>query len=477
MDEWTQRHYLLNTKWLQICFVVIIFVTGLLSPAPVTGLDDQQWKTLLLLVISIFLWSSNLLPLGISSLFIIAVMMIFNLADSFSSAISGFIASALYFVLIVSMISKVMVKVGLDKIIAGFILRHSSGNMIKVLFGFIVAAMVLPILMPSAVARFRMFHPLIDSVNRFYDLQEQSSFRRFCNWLFSGGNQFLTMIVLTGGGYPILASELLDEAGYSMTWVSWFLYMMPPIYLATVVTVTFAFFYFGIREELRKISRSKKVLFELPDSMNSQYTEYAADNPKVRIVFMLIILMLMAWLLGSSTGIPTILPPILVLTILSLPGIRLFSDLDFRNFEWETFLLIGSAISLSNIVQRTGTADWLANVLFGWISPTYPSLMALFFLMIMVLLLRMFFTSPTGAIAVILPLAISFGHTLGLPVLSVALLTILVIGSLMILPIYSNTTIIAYQSGVLTMKDYAILGTVLLIAIMGSGMLSAYYLW
>jgi len=200
----------LNTRWLQFFIVVSLFITGLFLSSPVSSLNDQQWKTLLLLVISIFLWSTKFLPLGISSLFIIAVIMIFNLADSFSSAISGFVASALYFVLIVSMISKVMVKVGLDKMIAVFILRLSSGNIIRVLLGFVIAAMVLPILMPSAVARFRMFHPLIDSVNNFYELPEQSAFKQFCNWLFSGVNQFLTMIVLTGGGYPILASELLD---------------------------------------------------------------------------------------------------------------------------------------------------------------------------------------------------------------------------------------------------------------------------
>ncbi|HLR63653.1 MAG TPA: SLC13 family permease [Lentibacillus sp.] len=463
----------LNTRWLQFFIVVSLFVTGLFLSSPVSSLNDQQWKTLLLLVISIFLWSTKFLPLGISSLFIIAVIMIFNLADSFSSAISGFVASALYFVLIVSMISKVMVKVGLDKMIAVFILRLSSGNIIRVLLGFVIAAMVLPILMPSAVARFRMFHPLIDSVNNFYELPEQSAFKQFCNWLFSGVNQFLTMIVLTGGGYPILASELLDEAGYSMTWISWFLYMMPPIYAAAVIIVIFAFFYFRVWDDLGESSRNKKI--SEPKSNRSSDNTY--DKRKMHIVFILIILMIAAWLLGSSTSMPTILPPILVLIILSLPGIRLFSDLDFRNFEWETFIFIGSALSLSNIVQQTGTADWLANILFGWISPAYSDVISLFLLMLMILLLRMFFTSPTGAIAVILPLAVSFGNSLGLPILSVSLLTILIIGSLMILPIYSNTTIIAYQSGVLTLKDQFILGTVLLITIMISGLLAAIYLW
>src|SRR5699024_1989708 len=278
---------------------------------------------------------------------------------------------------------------------------------------------------------------------------------------------------LTGGGYPILASELLDEAGYSMTWISWFLYMMPPIYAAAVIIVIFAFFYFRVWDDLGESSRNKKI--SEPKSNRSSDNTY--DKRKMHIVFILIILMIAAWLLGSSTSMPTILPPILVLIILSLPGIRLFSDLDFRNFEWETFIFIGSALSLSNIVQQTGTADWLANILFGWISPAYPDVISLFLLMLMILLLRMFFTSPTGAIAVILPLAVSFGNSLGLPILSVSLLTILIIGSLMILPIYSNTTIIAYQSGVLTLKDQFILGTVLLITIMISGLLAALYLW
>jgi len=53
----------------------------------------------------------------------------------------------------------------------------------------------------------------------------------------------------------------------------------------------------------------------------------------------------------------------------------------------------------------------------------------------------------------------------------------MVFTSLVILPIYSNTTIIAYQSGVLSLKDLFILRTVLLFAIMITGLVAALYLW
>src|SRR5699024_9440153 len=143
-------------------------------------------------------------------------------------------------------------------------------------------------------------------------------------------NQFLTMIVLTGGGYPILASELLDEAGYSMTWISWFLYMMPPIYAAAVIIVIFAFFYFRVWDDLGESSRNKKI--SEPKSNRSSDNTY--DKRKMHIVFILIILMIAAWLLGSSTSMPTILPSIFVLIILYLPFIRLLSDIYFIYIEF-----------------------------------------------------------------------------------------------------------------------------------------------
>lgn len=195
---------------------------------PLFELTLAQQRTLLLLVLSILLWTTHLIQTGISSLFVIGLTMAWGVAEDFSGAIQGFLSSTIYFILVVALISSTMIKVGLDQRIASFIVRMSHGNIRRVALSFFVATLVLPIIIPSGNARVQMFLPLVEQIGRKYAPESGIPFQRFTIWTLGGINQFSTIIVLSGGGLAVLASQLVAELNIRVTWLNWFLFMAPP---------------------------------------------------------------------------------------------------------------------------------------------------------------------------------------------------------------------------------------------------------
>lgn len=167
-------------------------------------------------------------------------MLLFGLVDSVEEAVSGFLSPALYFILMLSLISYTLVHVGIDKVIARFLVKLSRGGPIALVITLPILILMLPILLPSAIARFKMLYPLIIKLNRYYGFPDKSLFEKFCMYVIGMLNQKATMIIFTGGGFPILASQLLRDYNVAdVGWVDWILHIGPPLWIGSLIIVFF----------------------------------------------------------------------------------------------------------------------------------------------------------------------------------------------------------------------------------------------
>src|SRR5699024_6098438 len=78
--------------------------------------NPEQQRTVLLLLLAIYLWTFSKMPTGAASILLLAMIIILNLTDSVEEAMAGFLSSALYFILILSILSQVLIKVDADKL-------------------------------------------------------------------------------------------------------------------------------------------------------------------------------------------------------------------------------------------------------------------------------------------------------------------------------------------------------------------------
>lgn len=462
-----------RSKMWVIGLAFLILLIGVIWPTP-ENMTTVQQRSVVVLVISILLWSTEALPIGISSLLIVGLQLVLKLVEDFSQSVEGFLSSAIYFILAVTMLNQAMIRVGLDRTIARYILLLAKGSIQRTAVVILLAVMILPVFMPSAISRLKMFIPLIEQINARYGLEKESNLVRFCLWCFGGLNQITTLVVLTGGGFAILASQYLSNSGEPVSWSKWFLLMAPPVYVSAILTGVVMWFYWKIGK-----LEPKPATDEALANPNGEKGDHERHGSRFSMIITSIVMLavLVTWMFGSELGIPSIVPPIIALAILALPPINLVNDEDLRQQDWDSFLFIGSAISLSSTLERNGTVDWVAENLFSPGTAALPLWMGFLLFVVYVLLFRMAFVSPSSAMTVVLPLALSYGTTIGLPQLDALMIAILVIGSSVILPIHSPTMFIAYQTGYFTMKDQWVIGTVLMVNVMIASLLASWFIW
>ena len=310
-----------------------------------------------------------------------------------------------------------------------------------------------------------MFQPLLERLNKEHGYEEKSAFMKFGTWAFGGLNQIATMIVVTGGAYTILASEIISMNGIEVTWLNWYLLTAPPIYFAMFLTTIVMWKYWGIsklkNEPLEDFDFDKK----MPLTKEQKW-----------VIFFLG-LTIFLWSVGDFIGMPDFVPPILMIAILSIPYFKLVSDDDLRNYDWENFLLIGCALSLSYLLQKTGTGELVSNALFEVLPTTSYYWVNVLIFMGLILVIRMFFVTPSSAFPVIIPVAIAFGTKIGMESIDVVFVSMILIGAVVFPSIQSPTMHIAYQTHVFRQKEHFFISATMLFFAIISCLLAIEFWW
>ena len=186
-----------------------------------------------------------ILAIGASSILLLACILAFQIVQNPDEAFVGFSSTALYFILILSLVSQALVRAGVDQVFVRIILRLSKSGAKSIFLGMPLLIMVMPIFLPSAVARFKIMLPLIERMNTHYGFGSYSFFRKYSMYVIGMMNQKSTMVVFTGGGFTILAAQLLqDFAHVNLSWLDWFLRIAPPVWLSMILISLIVWFYF-----------------------------------------------------------------------------------------------------------------------------------------------------------------------------------------------------------------------------------------
>lgn len=460
------RHYLLFFIGFILISVVIV-QTSVLS-----HFSLEQQLTLLLLLIAIYIWITAPIPTAASSLLIISLMILFNLVDSVEEAFTGFLTPALYFILALSLISTALVEVEVDQVIAKMLIKFSKGGPHFVILGLPIIVLILPILLPSAVARFKMMQPLMQSLNRFYEYEEKSIFHKYSIFLIGMINQNATIVIFTGGGFPILAHQLLkDYQVANLSWLEWIILLAPPLWIGSILMIFFIWF---------------SLRFLYPNS-NLEQSEFSKGNKlsqkekklsmKFWITLLSFLIMIGVWIFTDEDKFPIILPPLLLIAFYSLPKMGLITNKIVRRYDWENFLMLGASFSLGILLMENGTAEAIANLLITFIPESTGVVIKVIIIAVITFILRFCFIVPSAALVVIFPIVMSYSELIGIPPLQLALLVILIVGSMMVLPIHTTTTYLAYETSILLKKEQYSIGIVFSVLFMIISILSALYYW
>jgi sodium-dependent dicarboxylate transporter 2/3/5 len=179
----------------------------------------------------------------------------------------------------------------------------------------------------------------------------------------------------------------------------------------------------------------------------------------------------LAWMfLGHHLGLALI-------SVLSAVLLFVFRVTDWgaveRNVNWGIIIMYGGAVALGSALVQSGAANWLANQLVA--HALLPPVLALVLLATVTLLLTEGI-SNSAAVAVVLPIALSFARLEGIASAKLTVFAVaLPAGLAFCLPMGSPPNAITYSAGYYRLRDILVLGLVL--KAVGLAVLVALVLW
>lgn len=453
-------------KLFYVILAVLVFV--LVNLLPIAGVSVAGHRALAIAAMAVVLWISEAVELPLSALIIMVLLafslgfapdpdkpeQLMGLSNSLKLVLGGWAEEMVWFMLSGVVISIAMEKVGLDRRIALWIVsrfKTASG----VLIGVILAMDVLAFFMPPVVARTAAMVPIVIGIIRCFDMPQDSKFAAMLGCTMATAGNTSAYGLLSGGGMnPLVASFVEKATGHAVTYSEWMLWWFP----YTIITSILLFY-------LAK-AMFKPEVESLPggqDALHRMYEELGPWTFEQKKVLTIALATVFMWVANGKLFN-------LNLTAISLGAVVVFlfpwiGAMDWKETEkklpWGTFLLFAAGISLGMTLVKTGGAKWLADKMFvslGIADAHWLVAVAVFILG--GVLLHFGFSSSTSLCATYIPVVIGFVQATGRTDLSLLGIPIAVLTAtgFTILVVNTPNTMIAFNSGTFTSRQFTKLG-------------------
>jgi solute carrier family 13 (sodium-dependent dicarboxylate transporter), member 2/3/5 len=436
------RRYIL----LALFFGVFALLLGLEGP---NDLSPEGYKVLCLFILCVSLWSTNLIPLSITSLLAIASVPLLGIMDA-SQAYSYFGNKAVFFILGVFILSAAMIACGLSTRISIWIMEHWSGTpgqLVNSIYCFAAFSSCFMSEHAVAVILFPVIHEIAQSLNL---KRDNSVFGKSMYFAMAWGCIIGGAMTVLGGGRVLLGVEMLEKAtaGQQSLGILQYTKLSFPLVLLLLaggwVALKILF-----PSDIQNIDQVRKTLKQKAVVMGKlTFQEKGIALVMGGTLF--------CWFVyGDQLGVANIaIISIVLLFVLNLITWKMVE----AHINWAIVLMYGGAICLGEVMSESGAALWLAEQLFSGLIES-----SIVFLLVIALLSTLLttFMSNSAVIAILLPTAISMSPAYGINPALATMTVILPSNFAFILPIATPASALAYSSRFLNLKEMIWSGSIL----------------
>lgn len=500
------RNERLREHWRKVAPLLLSLVVGLCVlalPLPaqagpggeVISLSQQGRAVFAVTALCIVLWVTEALPFAATALLVFALLPLTGayagtvpqrlarlLADSVGSPVVAFLFG-------VMLLGVAVNRSGLGLRVARIILRLSAGKPRRVLFGFVTVSAVLGMWITPVATASIMVPLAVGLLTRMNCLPGHSRFGKALLMAVTWGS--LSGGIATPAGTtsnPIVIDFLRNLAEIEIGFLNWMRVGLPAVALLIPCAWLLLVWLFPPEIERCELSLASSSVRSVhaPDGScpetgqgavpaTSNDAAHQADDSsdkQIRIALLLVVAVTV-WIAAPPGWITW--SALLFSTLVFLPGIGLLRWQEAeRDVSWGTLLVVAAGIAIGTATYQSGLARYLSHLLFARMLITLPAFWRPAALSWATALLHAVFSSNTVTGSIIAPLLIPLAqdlhlgvwHTLAPAAYSVSLAFLLVTET--------PTSLIAYQAGYFSARDYVRAGLPLTLV---AGLVLAFVLW
>lgn len=472
-----------------LAVAILVLIATLMVPTP-PELSTAGHRMLAVLLFSVIVWMSESVSYPVSASIIMTLMAfllgtapnmnnpdkMLGTSGALKLALSGFSSTALALVGAALFIAAAMMKTGLDKRIALFVLSMIGARTNRILAGVILVGFILSFFVPSTTARVSCMVPIVMGIISAFGVPLKSRFSAVMMIAIAQADSIWNVGIKTAAAQNMVALGFIEkQLGTTISWLDWFIAAAP---FAVIMSVVLYFLLLKlVPPEMKEIPGGQETVAKALRELGPMT---ASEKKLMALSVILLFLWSTEKVLHSFDTSTTTLAAV---TLMMLPGIGIMDWKEAQNrIGWGTLVMFGVGISLGSAILSTKAATWIAHVIVDGFSLYTMSAVAIIGVMsLFLILIHLGFASATALSSAMIPIIISVlqGASEHAPLNVVGMTMILqyVMCFGFILPVNAPQNMVAFSTETFEARTFVKTGIPLTIIAFGVIMLMSVTYW
>ena len=350
-----------------MALVVCVGLLIAIVPAP-AGVEPRAWRLFAIFVATIVGIIAKPMPMGAVALGGVAAALVTRTL-TITEALSGFANSTVWLVLTAFFMAAGFIKTGLGARIAYSLVVVFGRSTLGLGYSLVATDLLLAPMIPSNTARAGgVVFPILQSLTTNLIGADPVAGRRtsaFLTLVAYNGTVVTSAMFLTGMvGNPLVA-QLAAGQGIVLTWTMWALAASIPGLLSLAI-VPLVIYFFCPPGAVRTP--------DAPASAKSALKSLGAISRPERIMALVSVVLLAAWVVGPNIGFDTTAAALTAVLALIVTGVLTWDEICGEREAWNTFIWFAVVLMMATYLGQFGLIGWFttrvesAFVGIGWVS-------------------------------------------------------------------------------------------------------------
>jgi solute carrier family 13 (sodium-dependent dicarboxylate transporter), member 2/3/5 len=345
-----------NRKDMWCAALAVLAIAAVISmPTPV-GLSAAGQRTAALFVGALILWTTEAVPIAVTSILILALQPILGVG-TLGSAFTNFISPIFFFVMVMYFIAYGWLKTGLARRFALWMISKAGTDPKRVLFVLMVGTAAMSTVVsdvPCAAVFMAVALGIFEKIN----LRPGSPFGKAVMIGIPIASLIGGVGTPAGSSINILGLIMIEQnGGPRIPFLHWMAIGMPMVIILLPIAAWILLRFFP--PEIKTIGDVSELQYE-----RAQLGPVSGPEWKV---IGIMAAMILCWILSTwIRAFDTVLVGVCGACIMFMPGIRLFTWKEAeKSTGWEALMMIGAVTSLGALSSSSGLAKWLVGAALG----------------------------------------------------------------------------------------------------------------